>query len=242
MNQIVRHVAVFRHARSEGPGYFGIFLENHGISWQLIPIDEDAPLPETPGDYCGLCFMGGPMNANDPLPWIDKLCALIRAAVADGIPVIGHCLGGQLIGKALGGTVSPNPVKEIGWGAVSAGADETARHWLGEFAGKRVEVFHWHGQTFSIPPGASRILSGESCANQAFVLGPHLALQCHIEMTPEMVQRWCRGWQKETAALDPLPPSVQTPEAMQKETPQRLPAMRRLADRLYGVWIQGLAG
>ena len=233
-------VAVFRHFRTEGPGYFAIFLENHGIPWRIIAIDEGACIPEDPQQFSGLCFMGGPMSVNDPLPWIEPACALIRAAVDADIPVIGHCLGSQLISKALGGRIGRNPVKEIGWGRVLAESDDLAHHWLGNFAGQCADVFHWHGETFSIPPGASRILGSPTCTNQAFVRDHHLGLQCHIEMTPEMIRRWCKAWDKETSGLDPLPPSVQTPEMMEAELATRLPQMRQLADQLYGVWIKGL--
>jgi GMP synthase-like glutamine amidotransferase len=124
-------VAIFRHSPTEGPGYFAIFLEAHRIPWQLIAIDEGAAVPENIDEFSGLCFMGGPMSVNDPLPWIDPLCFLIRQAVDRDIPVIGHCLGGQLISKALGGQVTKNPVKEIGWGHALAENNALARHWLG---------------------------------------------------------------------------------------------------------------
>ncbi len=236
----MRPVAIFRPFRAEGPGYFAIVLEQHGIPWRIIAIDEEETVPVDPQAFSGLCFMGGPMNANDPLPWIDRACTLIRAADDAGIPVIGHCLGGQLISKALGGSVTRNPVPEIGWGPVRAENDDIARHWLGTWTGQEVTVFHWHKQTFAIPPGAKRLLTGDTCVNQAFALRQHLGLQCHVEMTPEMIRRWCKAWAKETSGLDPLPPSIQTPEAMQSEITARLPAMRQLANQLYSVWIKGL--
>lgn len=121
-------VAIFRHAPTEGPGYFAIFLEANGIPWRLIPLDKGAVVPSSPEEFSGLCFMGGPMSVNDALPWIAPVCALIRESVTRGVPVIGHCLGGQLMSKALGGQVNRNPVKEIGWGeASSASADAVRR-------------------------------------------------------------------------------------------------------------------
>ena len=233
-------VAIFRHAPVEGPGYFAIFLEQHGIPWRLIAIDAGEPAPPAVDAFSGLCFMGGPMSVNDPLPWIEPVCALIRDAVARDVPVIGHCLGGQLMSKALGGEVTRNPVREIGWGMAGGEDSALARHWLGGFAGSPCTVFHWHGETFSIPPGATRLLASRHCANQMFAVGPHLAMQCHVEMTPEMIATWCGQWGDETRAVAGQP-GVQTPTAMLAETPERLPAMRRLADQLYAVWIGGLA-
>ena len=233
-------VAIFRHAPVEGPGYFAIFLEQHGIPWRLIAIDAGETVPPAVDGFSGLCFMGGPMSVNDPLPWIESVCALIRGAVARDVPVIGHCLGGQLMSKALGGEVTRNPVREIGWGTAGGEDNAIARHWLGSFAGNPGTVFHWHGETFSIPPGATRLLASTHCANQMFAIGPHLAMQCHVEMTPEMIAAWCAQWGDEVLGRADRP-SVQPPELMQQEIPERLPAMRQLSEQLYSVWIQGLA-
>ncbi len=235
----MRPVAIFRHTPTEGPGYFAIFLERLGIPWRLIAIDASESVPADASAFSGLCFMGGPMSVNDPLPWIEPVCALIRDAFARDVPVIGHCLGGQLMSKALGGQITRNPVKEIGWGVAQAEANDVARHWLGDLAGKTGTVFQWHGETFSIPPGATRLFANGYCANQMFVTGPHLAMQCHVEMTPEMIATWCEQWAEEAAAVADQP-SVQTPDQMQGEAAARLPIMRTLADQLYGVWIENL--
>jgi GMP synthase-like glutamine amidotransferase len=235
----MKPVAIFRHSPTEGPGYFAIFLEQQGIPWRLIAIDEGEILPLTANDYSGLCFMGGPMSVNDPLPWIDPVCALIRDAVAHNIPVIGHCLGGQLISKALGGVVTKNPVKEIGWGHAEASDDALAQHWLGDMAGTASTIFQWHGETFSLPPGASRLFANAHCANQMYVLGPHLGMQCHVEMTPEMIATWCEQWADEAIAVADQA-SVQTPEEMLAQIGERLPVMRQLSEQLYSVWIGGL--
>ncbi|WP_298398915.1 type 1 glutamine amidotransferase [uncultured Azonexus sp.] len=235
----MKPVAIFRHSPTEGPGYFAIFLEQQGIPWTLIAIDEGEAVPVSAEDYAGLCFMGGPMSVNDPLPWIAPVCALIRDAVARDIPVIGHCLGGQLISKALGGQVTRNPVKEIGWGTADAQDDATARHWLGELAGRTGTVFQWHGETFSIPPGATRLFGNAYCANQMYVLGPHLGMQCHVEMTPEMIATWCEQWADEALSVADQP-SAQTPAEMQAGIAAQLPVMRQLSEQLYSVWIKGL--
>jgi len=235
----MKPVVIFRHTATEGPGYFATFLDARSIPSRLIAIDRGDPLPKSAEAFSGLCFLGGPMSVNDPLPWIADECALIRDAVERGVPVIGHCLGGQLMSKALGGNITRNPVKEIGWGGAQPVAHELARRWFGELVGAAT-VFQWHGETFSIPPGATRILGNDFCANQIFVSGPHLGMQCHVEMTPEMIVQWCAGWPEEVAGLNALPACIQTPEAMLAETPARLAAMRQLADQLYSVWISGL--
>lgn len=234
----MKQVAIFRHYPTEGPGYFATFLERRGIPWRLVKIDAGDVVPGDAGEFAGLVFMGGPMSVNDELPWIPPVLDLIRQAVGKDVPVLGHCLGGQLMAKALGGVVTGNPVKEIGWGEVTVADNEGARQWLGNLA--RFDPFHWHGETFTLPRGATRILSSVWCDNQAFALGKHLGMQCHVEMTEELVTSWCESGVKEIAKN--LGPSVQSAEEMQKNLPERLAKLHRVADRLYGCWIKGLAG
>jgi GMP synthase-like glutamine amidotransferase len=237
----MKPIAIFRHSPGEGPGYFATFLDRHSLPWTLFRVDEGVPPAPTSDEFSGLCFMGGPMSVNDDLPWLPKTLELIRQADAKGIPVIGHCLGGQLMAKAFGGTVSRNPVKEIGWGEVSAtneaaqAATQLSTEWLGSI--RRFEAFHWHGETFTVPQGATRILQSAHCANQAFVRGPHLGMQCHVEMTDSMIRSWCQQW-----AAENVPPSasVQTPEQIQTGMDARIAALRAVADRLYAKWIGGL--
>ena len=234
MNTDTKPVAIFRHSVSEGAGYFATFLDAHRIPWTLIRIDAGEPVPASPRAYGGLCFMGGPMSVNDDLPWIPDVLDLICTAVKRDIPVIGHCLGGQLMSKALGGTISRNPVKEIGWGQVQL-ASPAAHEWLGNVAG--FESFHWHGETFSIPQGATRILESAYCPNQAFVMGPHLGMQCHVEMTEEMIRAWCAQWEQEKAKPRP---SVQLPEQIVEHMTTKVAALHNVADKLYTRWITGL--
>lgn len=235
----MKPIAIFRHAPHEGPGYLADFCDAHDLPWQLIRIDAGEALPASVLAHSGLVFMGGPMSVNDDLPWIEPVLALIRAAVAADIPVLGHCLGGQLLAKAIGATVGRNPVKEIGWGTVRVLDTQQARDWFGPL--QHFESFHWHGETFSLPPAAERILESAYCSNQAFVLGPHLGLQCHVEMTEAMIQSWCDIGAAEIAAAADSP-AVQTAERMQSLNPVNLPAMRSVAERLYERWAKGLRG
>lgn len=233
----MRPVAIFRHVGHEGPGRLGDFLDSRGIDRQLIAVDRGDAIPDTPGDYAGLVFMGGPMSVNDDLGWIPRSLELIRRAVAADIPVLGHCLGGQLIAKALGGTVTGNPIKEIGWGEAQVVASPAAAAWFGDV--RDFPAFHWHGETFSIPDGAVRILETRHCANQGFALGKHLALQCHVEMTAAMIEEWCLAGADEIAAASS--PAVQSQEAILAGIANHLDAMAAVANRLYGHWAAGLS-
>jgi GMP synthase-like glutamine amidotransferase len=235
---VKKEILIFRHFPTEGPGYFARFLDHQGIPHRTIKIDEGESVPESIADIPGLVLMGGPMSVNDSLPWIPKVLQLIRAAVAADVPVLGHCLGGQLLSKALGGRVHGNRAKEFGWLPVSAVDSPLTSAWLDGLP-PHFEVFHWHGETFSIPPGATHILKSRYCRNQAFVIGKSLGLQCHIEMTPELVRTWARAGAGEITRALPAA-SVQRPAQMQISLPERAARLNRIADVLYTRWVQGL--
>jgi GMP synthase-like glutamine amidotransferase len=235
----VKPVAVFRFSRTEGPGHFATFLDANRVPWTLVKLDQGEAVPEEAGAFSGLGFMGGPMSANDDLPWTAPVLALMRDAVRRQVPVIGHCLGGQLLSRALGGTVTTNPVKEIGWNRIEAEDTPLAREWLGDDV-RGFVTFQWHGETFSIPPSGERILTGPHCGNQAYVVeNRHLGMQCHVEMTPEMIASWC-DLGREELEENLSSPAVQPVQRIQGEMTERLPHLNRAAERLYSRWAEGL--
>lgn len=195
-------------------------------------------LPVSAQDYRGLALMGGAMSANNDLPWVAQVLDLIRDAVARDIPVLGHCLGGQLMSRALGGAVSRNPVKEIGWWEVAVADNAEANYWFGGDI-RRFTTFQWHGETFTLPPGATGLLSSPYCNNQAFAFGKHLGLQCHIEMNTELVHSWCESGEREIAESGG--PAVQSTAEIRRALDARLAALHAVADRLYSRWTAGLS-
>jgi GMP synthase-like glutamine amidotransferase len=234
----MKPVAIFRTSRSEGPGYFATYLERRSIPWQVVALDEGESVPRDPRRFSGLVFMGGPMSVNDDLPWIIPALELIRDAVRKDVPVLGHCLGGQLMSKAFGGEVRRSAVKEIGWGEVRVADNAVARAWLGDL--QAFMSFHWHGETFSIPPGATRVLENAHCANQAFALGVHLGMQCHVEMTEDLIRGWVKGGEDEIRE-SAKSPAVQKPQEMQRDMTRRLEALHEVANRLYDKWTGNLS-
>ncbi len=206
------------------------------MPWRLLQSDVDA-LPKTARDFSGLVLMGGAMSANDDLPWIPRLLDLIRNAVESDVPVLGHCLGGQLMSRALGGAVTRNPVKEIGWCEVAVADNAEAAAWFGADL-KRFTTFEWHGDTFTVPNGATALLSSPYCTNQAFALGKHLAMQCHIEMDNGLVQSWCESGEQEIAESGG--PAVQSTAEIRRDLESRLAKLQAVADRLYKRWTAGL--
>jgi GMP synthase-like glutamine amidotransferase len=230
----MRPLTVFRHITCEGPGYLAEVLERNAVPYDIVRIDQGDTVPSSIDGSAGLVFMGGPMSVNDDLPWIEQELALIRQAQAAGLPVLGHCLGGQLICRALDGTVAANRVKEIGWHSVRSTGTAAARHWLGEQPGGP-ELFHWHGETFSLPEGADLLLENDNCAHQAFAIGNTLALQCHVEMTAPMVVEWASLYEDE---LQNPGDSVQSAEQMTSGLDERIEAAQQVADPLYQRWLQ----
>ena len=236
----MKPVAIFRYARTEGPGHFATFLAEHGLQFRLIRLDEGEPVPESCEDFSGLGFMGGPMSANDEYPWTRPVLELMRCAVSEGVPVIGHCLGGQMLSRALGGVVGLNPVKEIGWVPVKIEESPLAARWFGD-GSRGFTTFQWHQDTFSIPPGGERILTGQHCANQAYVVDDrHLGMQCHVEVTAEMIDTWCTVGITDIDEAYGKSPAVQDAASIRGDIPKNLPALSSTASRLYTRWIENL--
>jgi GMP synthase-like glutamine amidotransferase len=233
----MKPVLIIRHATIEGPGFLEDFLYEHNIPCKLIKIDQGDKVPTNASDYSGIAMMGGPMSVNDDLPWISDEITLIRDAAKLDIPLIGHCLGGQMISKAFGARVSANRVKEIGWRVVSVSKNEEAKKWFGNhssFLG-----FHWHGETFDLPLGATHILSSQYCPNQAWAMGKHLAMQCHIEMTEEMVISWCDHGENELKESRSSP-AVEQANQIKKCLKNAIPDLNQVANQVYSQWIKGL--
>jgi GMP synthase-like glutamine amidotransferase len=236
----MKPVAIFRYTATEGPAYFATYLESRKIPHRVIRIDAGDPVPADVSALAGVVCMGGPMSVNDDLPWIAPMLGLIRDAVARDVPVLGHCLGGQLMAKALGAPVTRNPVKEIGWGKVDVLDQPVAKQWLGDDLPSFLS-FHWHGETFAVPQGATRIMASAACPNQAFVMGKHFGMQCHVEMTEELIRTWCKDWAAEVEALAGRVASVQTPAEMEQGISDKVRALNAVAARIYDRWITGLA-
>ena len=228
-------VLIFRHVACEGPGYLVRVLDTRKIPHHIIRIDEGMQMPPGVEGMAGLVFMGGPMSVNDNLPWIKEELALIRSAHHEGIPVLGHCLGAQLISKALGGEVVRNPVPEIGWFSMERTGSADKTPWLQDLS-FATECFHWHGETFSLPVNAQPLFRTRHCRNQGFVLGNSLALQCHVEMEADMVPVWLKYYENEL----PTPsPSVQSAAEMLRDVERRISALHTFADVLYAAWLKG---
>lgn len=232
----IKPIAILEYDLDNGPAYFAEFLRNQKIPYQHLRIDRGEPVPRSIVPFGGLCLMGGSPSVNDGLPWIGEVLALTVAAIDQDIPVIGHCLGGQLLSKALGGAVSVSPEPEIGWGDCQVEDNPAARTWFGD--PWEFPAFQWHFESFSIPQNATRVLRGANCGNQAFVLGPHIGFQAHIEVDERVIHLWA---DKDRVMLNNLRgPGIQSHAQMFAELSKKLPAMRAVSERVYSVWLSGV--
>lgn len=239
----MKPIAVFQHTEVGAPGTVPAILQSLGREVRLVRIVYGEPVPSHVGEFGGLVFMGGSMSAHDELPWIAREMALIRDADAHGLPVVGHCLGSQLVALALGGQVQRHTRPEIGWNEIETTDDTIACEWWGPFAGRAVTTFQWHGDTFVPPHGATQIASARHCDSQAFVLNDrHLLLQSHLEMTPELVelslQRNGAQLLREHAARNP---AVTSMEDTRRALPERTAEMARVLRHLYSRWVEHCA-
>ena len=231
-------IAIFRFYRTEGPGYFADWLDALGLPWQLVALDEGAPVPGDPRAFAGIGMMGGPMSVNDGLAWNAPLSALLRAAVDEEIPVLGHCLGGQLLAQALGASVTRAPVAEIGWLDVEVCAGPAQRDWFGGRAA--FTTFQWHYDAFALPAGATPVLTNAFNAHQAYVVaGRHIGFQCHIEMTRSLVETWLATGAHELPVESSA--AIQSATEVRRDLDARVDELHAVADDVYARWVRGLA-
>ncbi|HLP03209.1 MAG TPA: type 1 glutamine amidotransferase [Opitutaceae bacterium] len=201
-----------QHEPFEGLGSMEAWFRGRGDAIAATHLYRGDALPDLT-DFDWLVLMGGGMSVNDEaeLPWLVAEKALVRRAIAAEKRVLGVCLGAQLIASALGAKVYKNATKEIGWWKLSREPGATG-HPLGAALPDGAEVFHWHGETFDLPPGGVRLARSEACLNQAVAVGPRvLGLQFHLETTEASARELIAG-----SAGDLRNPGafVQTPEAM----------------------------
>jgi GMP synthase-like glutamine amidotransferase len=182
-------VHCLQHVPFEGIGCIGRWLEARSAEISVSKLFEAAHLPRA-GEIDWLIVMGGPMSVNDEAshPWLVPEKRFIAEVVAARRRVLGICLGAQLIASSLGAGVSANPEREIGWFPIEPTPAAAHSPFRAIFSGP-LDVFHWHGETFDLPDGATPLATSAACAHQAFCIGERvLGLQFHLETTPESAQ------------------------------------------------------
>ncbi|GMV47293.1 MAG: aminotransferase [Pseudomonadota bacterium] len=223
----------------DSPAYLGTWLAAQGVACEVRNSAAGDVFPQQLAAYGALAILGGEMSANDASPALRRAEVLIREAVRDGVPTIGHCLGGQLMARALGGVVTASPAPEVGWQPMRVLEDPLAQLWLG--APGETRVFQWHDEAFSVPPGASVLATSSACAHQAFALGPHLALQFHVEIDAAKLGLWSSQADARPHARLGRCATVHGGAQMRSDAALCLPVQQRLADRVYARWLGAAA-
>jgi GMP synthase-like glutamine amidotransferase len=231
----MKPVLVLQNLTSDGPGFLGTWLQRNAIPFEVCDTQAGQAYPARMTGFGALALLGGEMSANDDLPSLRQAERLILQAMDTDLPVIGHCLGGQLMARALGARVVDSPAPEIGWQALRVVDRPAADAWLGTV--RELTVYHWHRESFELPRGAELLASTEACPHQAFAIGRHLAMQFHVELDRDKLAAW-------SASVDPAylraqreHATVQSGAVMRAQAEGALPAQQRLADALYRRWL-----
>lgn len=198
-------VLVLQHEPFEHLGHFAQVLEENRVGFEYHELGKILPQKTSRG----LIVMGGPMSANDNLPGLHDELKLIETALDEQVPILGICLGSQMIAKALGAEVYRNPHLEVGWEPVwftDAAKDDA----LFQGMTSPETFFHWHGETFDLPEGAEWLAYSDKCRHQAYRYGRNVyGIQFHPEITAEMIADWCEqpvncGDVAATGPIDPF--------------------------------------
>lgn len=217
---------VCRHVAREHLGLLSSSLERFHLKFQYVDLHENQ-VQVSMDPYRGLIVLGGPQSANDPFAFVNQEIQLIEQALRKDKPILGICLGSQLLAKALGAPVYANAQREIGWFPVTATQAAADDALLGDL--RHEIVFHWHQETFDLPAGAAWLAYSEACRHQAFRYNRAWGLQFHLEVTPEMITTWCAEDEAcgDASELDrPIDPKHRETE------------MRALAERVFDRWAK----
>ncbi|MFQ5790461.1 MAG: type 1 glutamine amidotransferase [Acidobacteriota bacterium] len=225
-----------QHVPFEGPAYLDSWAQSRGHALGRTEVWAGGQFPVL-DELDGLFVLGGPMSVyeEDRYTWLTPEKAFIQKAIMGEKPILGICLGAQLLSGVLGGTVTENPRKEIGWFPVDLTREGREAAWFRNFPDQFL-AFHWHGDRFSIPPGAVHAARSEACAEQAFVHGDRvIGLQFHLESTEESIAALIQHCGEEITCA----PYIQDPPTIE-EYADRLPETHALLDGLLDALVASL--
>jgi GMP synthase-like glutamine amidotransferase len=215
-------VLLVQNTRIESAGYLGELLTNDGFRINLVNAKHEA-LPEK--NYSLVVILGAPESANDNLPYLEAEQNLIKRSVDRNIPVLGICLGSQLIAKTFGAKVYRGPLKEIGF-YHDLTIDGNSKLFSG--FDNPFTVFHWHGDTFDLPQGAIRLVHSEHYPNQAFQINSAIGLQFHLEVNEEMVNLWLDKTQEKLRQIQYI-----DPQKIRSDIFENISIVKRNMDKFY---------
>jgi GMP synthase (glutamine-hydrolysing) len=214
-------ITIFQHGKTEPPGLIEELLHEARAGYRIVRLDEGEGIPR--GRSSHLIFLGGQMSVNDEreYPYLSEEKELIRQSIKNSTPILGICLGAQLIASALGRRVYPSR-PETGWCEVGLTGDG-----ISPGLPDRFKVFQWHKETFDLPSGAALIGRGEAVENQIFSCGSALGTQFHMEVTMDIIREWSRDLEEHRRREILL------------ESPQHLAGSERVCRALLGAFMRG---
>jgi GMP synthase-like glutamine amidotransferase len=223
------HITCFQHIDCEGPGYLSDVLKAKRVEMNVLKPFKGDPVPERLGD--GLVVLGGPMGVYEEkdFPWMTAELNAIRHCLVSSLPVLGICLGSQMLAYAAGGQVFRGAQPEVGWYPIQLTPEG---HLDPLFLGiaPEFEAFHWHGDTFTLPSNAVRLAGNHYYPNQIYRVGHNAyGFQCHLEVTEEMVRSWASIYAKE------LTPSggPNRPERIEEHLSEKAKALRAIGETVF---------
>jgi GMP synthase (glutamine-hydrolysing) len=228
-------VLILQFMSDDGPGFLGRWLREQGVAADVFDAQRGALFPEQIKSYRALAVLGGAMSANDDLACLRHAERLILEAMRAEVPVLGHCLGGQLMARALGARVFNSPAPEVGWHRMDCVDSARSREWLGTAAAQT--VFHWHYEAFELPVGAERLAASAACPNQAFAIGRHLAMQFHVEIDLQKIEAWLTLPGPAYAPAQARYATAHAPAIIRAGSLAHLSAQQALAGRIYARWL-----
>jgi hypothetical protein len=232
----VKPVLILQHQVPENAAYLTTWLNQHVVPYHIANAGAGELFPTSIEPYSALAVMGGGISANDSLPSNRAAEILILQAMYRDIPVIGHCLGGQLMSRALGGVITASPQPEIGWQSIAYEDTPLTKEWFGD--SPTDTVIQWHYESFSVPTGATRVAASPACPNQAWSIGPHLAMQFHIEINEAKIDSWVHEDDPKWADARNRYNSVQDKITILNGIPYHLAQHQATADRIYSNWLR----
>ena len=233
----VRDVLVLQHVGCETLGAIETALTAGGFRARVIRSDLGEAVPDEPGDAAGLIVMGGPQSVyeQDQFPFLRAEIKLMERAIKKERPILGTCLGAQLLAAVLGANVRPGPSKEIGWHRLTRTAD-AARDALWRDVPNTFEGFHWHGDIFDLPAGATRLASSELTENQAFRYGKNAyGFLFHMEVSAAMIREWVAAFSAELGRA-----KIDGAEIVAR-IPEHLSQLEQIGAQVYGRFVKTLA-
>ncbi len=224
---------ILQHLAIEGPALIGEMLEQAGHSMQSIELWHQTPQPDALQQVDGLIIMGGPMSADDEHASIGICLSIIRQAMSSNLPILGICLGAQLMAKAAGAGIESSPVRELGWHPVYPTDAANDDPLFGSLAKNGLRVFQWHGETFTLPDSATLLASHPDVPHQAFRLEKgQYGLQFHIEVDMPIIEKWIAAGEREREYL-----GSSGLAQIRLDAPAYLAAMQAFCRRMIQAWL-----